>query len=171
MEIKEKKNSFILYGNKNAFIINDKKIINQITLDNKYKNFIRNKLIYQINEYLFILSGMRYITVINVNENKFKQIYFLKEVKTVKKDKYDKENNPYLYKYNSNSIIIISYKGIFIIQWINNEKVQVNIFIRIEIKNIIPIEQIINSPSDCQIERFLFRFHISFLISLINFIS
>ena len=116
MEIKEKKNSFILYGNKNAFIINDKKIINQITLDNKYKNFIRNKLIYQINEYLFILSGMRYITVINVNENKFKQIYFLKEVKTVKKDKYDKENNPYLYKYNSNSIIIISYKGIFIIQ-------------------------------------------------------
>ena len=134
MKIKGEKDAFILYGRKKAFIINDKNIINQTSLDAEFINYNNNyNLICQFNDELYILSGMRHITVVNINENEFKQIDFLKEVKRAKNHQYDKEECPYIYNYNSNSIILIFYKRIFIIQIINNEKIQIKLSIKLDI--------------------------------------
>ena len=134
MKIKGEKDAFILYGRKKAFIINDKNIINQTSLDYEFINYLNNyNLICHFNDELYILSGKRHITVININENEFKQIDFLKEVKRAKKHQYEKEECPFIYKYNSNSIILIFSKGIFIIQIINNEKIQIKLSIKLDI--------------------------------------
>ena len=134
MKIKGEKDAFILYGRKKAFIINDKNIINQTSLDYEFINYLNNyNLICHFNDELYILSGKRHITVININENEFKQIDFLKEVKRAKNHQYKKEKCPYIYKYNSNSIILIFSKGIFIIQIINNVKIQIKLSIKLDI--------------------------------------
>ena len=126
MKIKGKENSFILYGYYKAFIINERTIINQITLEKELKNFLCfNNLICQFNDELFILSGWKYFTLFNANQNIFKKISFLGEIK-------EKVEVPLVYKYNSNSIIVCSSKGIFIVQLFNNEKIQVNTFIKFD---------------------------------------
>ena len=134
MKIKGEKDAFILYGRKKAFIINDKNIINQTILDYEFINYLNNyNLICHFNDELYILSGMRHITFVNINENEFKQIDFLKEVKRAKNHQYKKEKCPYIYKYNYNFIILIFSKGIFIIQIINNEKIQIKLSIKLDI--------------------------------------
>ena len=135
MEIKGKKdekNSFILYGYEKAFIINDKKIINQITLDVEHKNPFGNNYICQFNDELFILYGKRHITLVNTYENKFKQIDFLDEDKAGKTNLFNIDLCQYVYKYNSNSVILFSKTRLFIIQIINNEKIQVNLCIKLD---------------------------------------
>ena len=122
MEIKGKENAFILCGWEHAYIINDKKIMNKITFDEfDLKNILNNNYICQFKDNLFVISGIRYITLIKTNENKFKQIKLLEECKT---------GTPTVYKYNLNSIILLCGEDIFIIQIIDDERIQLNIHIK-----------------------------------------
>jgi len=133
-EIKDKENSFVLCGNEKAFIVNGQNIINKIAFKDP-KFFIKNDYICQFKDNLFIIPGIQHFTFINTSENKFKQIDFLEAVKL-------KPSNPKLppptffdsssiYKYDMNSVIIFTIKGIFIVKIIDNERIQVNICIKL----------------------------------------
>ena len=129
MEIKGKDNNFILYSGKKALIINGKNIINIINLETDiYKSYISPRYICRLNDSLFILSGLRYITLFNTNTNQIKKINFIKEDNFDKRRKKDFLNTcPNLFRYNSDSIILIALEGIFIIKVINEEKIQVQL--------------------------------------------
>jgi len=132
LEIKGKENKFILISNDKAFIINSKNIEKIIKLDDEYKSFYRSKnYICQFNDELYIIPGMRVLTFININDNSFKQIKFLKESE-IKKQKLldDTIFNPKIFKYNSKFIILDTLNGLFFVQIINNEKIQVNLKIQ-----------------------------------------
>ena len=134
-EIKDKENSFVLCGDKKAFIINGKNIINEITFKDP-KFFINNDdYICEFQDNLFIIPSIQHITLINTSENKFKQIDFLEEVKlkstTPKLPPPTFLDDSSIYKYDMNSVIIFTKKGIFIIKIIDNERIQVNICIKI----------------------------------------
>ena len=120
-EIEGKENSFILSGNNNAFIIKDKKILNKINFDEgHYSSPSNNDYICQFKKNLYIISGLSYITFFNTNDNKFKKIKFL-----------EKNKISIVYKYKSNSIILLYIKEIYIIQIINDEKIQINTYIKL----------------------------------------
>ena len=129
MEIKGKENNFILYSIEKALIINGKNIINIINLENNvHKNFINPRYICQLNAALFALSGLRYITLFNADTNQIKKVNFLKDEHFDKRREKDFLNNcPNIFRYNSNSIILITLEGIFIIKVINEEKIQVQL--------------------------------------------
>ena len=129
MEIKGKENNFILYSVEKALIINGKNIINIINLENNvHKNFIDPRYICQLNAALFVLSGLRYITLFNADTNQIKKENFLKDEHFDKRREKDFLNNcPNIFRYNSNSIILITLEGIFIIKVINEEKIQVQL--------------------------------------------
>ena len=129
MEIKGKKNNFILYSGDKALIINGKDIINIINLENNIlKNFSNSRYICQLNESLFVLSGLRYITLFNSDTNQIKKINFLKDDDFDKRrEKYFLNHCPNIFRYNSSSIILITLEGIFIIKVINEEKIQVQL--------------------------------------------
>ena len=122
MEIKWKDNSFIMCGKKKIYIINDKKIVNKINFELTNKSGFYMTLmnffdyICQFRDDLYVICGSKYIILINTRENKFKQIEFLKE---------NDESKFHIYKYNSNSIIILSGEKIIIIQIIDDERIQI----------------------------------------------
>ena len=134
-EIKGKENSFVLCGYEKAFIINRENIISEITFKEP-KSFINNdNYLLEFQDGLFIIPSIQHITFINTSEKKFKQINFLEEIKL----KPPSPNlppptfldNSSIYKYDVNSVIIFTKKGIFIVKIINNERIQVNIRIKI----------------------------------------
>ena len=132
IEIKGKENKFILVSNYKVFIINNNKKEKIIELDDEFKSLYRSKnYICQFNDELCIIPGMKALTFININDNSFKQIKFLNE-NEIKKRKIldDTIINPKIFKYNSKFIILTSLNGLFIIQIINNEKIQVNLRIQ-----------------------------------------
>ena len=92
------------------------------------KLIVAIKKAYTVNDSLFILSGLRYITLFNTNTNQIKKINFIKEDNFDKRRKKDFLNTcPNLFRYNSDSIILIALEGIFIIKVINEEKIQVQL--------------------------------------------
>ena len=132
IEIKGKENKFILVSNDKVFIINNKKKEKIIELDGEFKSLYRSKnYICQFNDELCIIPGMKELTFININDNSFKQIKFLNENEIIKRKLLDDTIiNPKIFKYNSKFIILTSLNGLFIIQIINNEKIQVNLRIQ-----------------------------------------
>ena len=133
MEIKDKINSFILCGSKRAFIINDKKIINQINFNEEinYKSIHERNYICQFNDEIFIFSTAQIITLVNIRENKFKQTNLLEETNEKRKS-HPLPDDTLVYKYDINSIIILtSLKGIFIVQIFDKDIIQVNTRIKI----------------------------------------
>ena len=134
MEIKGKKDSFIFCGVYGAYIINEKKNIKQIKFDEEIdKKFsIGRNYICQFNDDIFVFCTMQYITLVNIRENIFKPINFIEE--TNEKRKRMRLPDPTtVYKYDINSIIILSkLKGIFIVQIFDNERIQVNIRIKLK---------------------------------------
>lgn len=133
-EIKGKENKFILLSRDKAFIINNKNIEKTFKLDDEHKSIYRSKnYICQFNDELYIIPGMRVISFININDNSFKQIKFLKE-NEIKKEKLLSNYilNPKIFKYNSKCIILYTLNGIFFVQIINNEKIQVNLKIQFD---------------------------------------
>ena len=136
MEIKDKKDSFIFCGNYGAYIINEKKKIKQIKfneeIDRKFS--IGNNYICQFNDDIFVFCTMQHITLVNIRENIFKPINFIEETNE-KRKRFGLPDPTTVYKYDINSIIILSQlKGIFIVQIFDNERIQVNI--RIKLKDI-----------------------------------
>ena len=134
-EIKDKENSFVLCGNEKAFIINGQNIIKEITFKDQ-KFFLNNDdYICEFQDNLFIIPSIQHITLIDTSENKFKQIEFLEEVKlkppTPKLPPPTFLDDSSIYKYDMNSVIIFNKKGIFIVNIIDNERIQVNICIKI----------------------------------------
>ena len=129
LEIKGKENNFILYSDEKALIINGKDIIHIINLENEVHKYIwEQRYICQLNDALFVLSGLKYITLFNENTNQIKKINFLKDDDFDIRRKKDFLNNvPNLFRYNSNYIILIALEGIFIIKIINDEKIQVQL--------------------------------------------
>ena len=128
MEIKGKERSFILCGSDNIFIVRDKNILNKIDFQEQdKKSWLFSNYICEFKEELFFISGERYITLINTKDNSIKQIDFLKEDKSVQRKKFPPLDISAIYKYDNNSIILLSTKGIFIIQIFKNERIQVNI--------------------------------------------
>lgn len=123
MEIKGKERSFILCGRNNIFIIKDKNILNKFNFQEEdCKYWIYSNYICEFKEDLFFVSGERYLTLINTNDNTIKQIEYFK------KDKTDKGlDRSKIYKYYDDSIFVLSKKGIFIFQIFENEKIQENI--------------------------------------------
>ena len=93
-----------------------------------FKNFSNSRYICQLNESLFVLSGLRYITLFNSDTNQIKKINFLKDDDFDKRrEKYFLNHCPNIFRYNSSSIILITLEGIFIIKVINEEKIQVQL--------------------------------------------
>ena len=77
MEIKGKENAFILCGVKNLFITSNKNILNKINFhENDMKSWLGRDYICEFSDELFIISGQRYITLVNTKENKFTQINY-----------------------------------------------------------------------------------------------
>ena len=131
MEIKGKKDSFIFCGTYGAYIINDKKNIKQIKFDEEIDRKGRN-YICQFNDDIYVFCTMQYITLVNIRENIFKPINFLEETNE-KRKRIGLSDDSTLYKYDINSIIILSpLKGIFIVQIFDNERIQVNIRIKLK---------------------------------------
>ena len=136
LEIKGKERSFILCGSDNIIIIKDKNILNKIEFQEQArKSWLYANYICEFKEELFFASGERYITLINTNDNSFKQIDILKEDKFDQREKFPLLDNSAIYKYNNNSIILLIKKGIFIIQIFESERIQVNIHINIGINH------------------------------------
>ena len=133
MEVKDKINSFILGGSEGAYIINDKKIINKIKLDEEinHKSINVRNYICQFNNEIFIFCTAQIITLVNISENKFKQTNLLEETNEKRKS-LSLRDNTIVYKYDINSIIILTeLKGIFIAQIFDNDRIQVKTRIKI----------------------------------------
>ena len=133
MEVKDKINSFILGGSEGAYIINDKKIINKIKFDEEinHKSIHIRNYICQFNNEIFIFCTAQIITLVNISENKFKQTNLLEETNEKRKS-LSLRDNTIVYKYDINSIIILTeLKGIFIAQIFDNDRIQVKTRIKI----------------------------------------
>ena len=134
MEIKDKKDSFIFCGSNGAYIINEKKNIKQIKFNEEIdKKFSMGRnYICQFNDDIFVFCTMQYITLVNIRENAFKLINFIEETNE-KRKRLGLRDQTTVYKYDINSIIILSQlKGIFIVQIFDNERIQVNIRIKLK---------------------------------------
>lgn len=145
IEIKEKENYYFLGGVNGIYIIYDKKVINQIIFDvfNKKSIDVKN-YICQYKDNIFIFCTIRYITIYNINEHNYKKIKFLEENKDINDNTFTSDDTS-IYKYDNNSIIILSIKGIFIGHIFNNDEIQINLRINLEenyhIKYLIYIEE------------------------------
>ena len=120
IEIKEKKDSYILCGIDKAFIIDNRKIINKISFNGlDQKGIFQHDYFCRFKDDIYILCLNNYIDLINTKENKFNRIFIKKvegEFGLLK-----------IFKYNKNCIILISRNEILIIQIFNNETIQINI--------------------------------------------
>ena len=120
IEIKEKKDSYILCGIDKAFIIDNRKIINKISFNGlDQKGIFQHDYFCRFKDDIYILCLNGYIDLINTKENKFNRIFIKKvegEFGLLK-----------IFKYNKNCIILISRNEILIIQIFNNKKIQINI--------------------------------------------
>ena len=127
MEIKGKEKAFIICSYGNILITSNKNILNKIDFhedDNKFN--LENDYICEFNDELFLVSGQRYITFVNTNKNIFKQIKFL----NCKKFPFFTDRSK-IYKYDINTVILLSFKEIFIIKIFDNERIQINMTIHI----------------------------------------
>ena len=127
IEIKGKEKAFIVCSMKNILITRNKTILNKIEFHkDDEKSSSSNDYICEFNDELFLVSGQRYITLVNTNKNTFKQIKFL----SGKKDNI--LDSTKIYKYDINTIILLSSKKIIIIQIFDDEKIQINMTICID---------------------------------------
>lgn len=127
MEIKNKPRGFVLCGSNNIFIIDNYKILNKFTFEEKFhKSFWRNDCICQYKDDIFYISGSKYITSFNTSENTFNQFYLFDEDKFQKKPKFDLLDSSTIYKFDNKSIILFTQRNIVIIQILDDEKIQVN---------------------------------------------
>jgi hypothetical protein len=134
MEINGKVNNYILLSDNHALIIKGNDIIKIIDLeDNNHKFFFSKGFMCQLNNALFVLSGVQYITLFNANTNQIKKSDFLKENDYDIRRKKITNSCPNLFKFNSNSIILFAYEGIFIINIIQEEKIQVQLSISLNL--------------------------------------
>ena len=123
MKIKGKEKAFILCGINTIFITSNKNILNKINFHENDRKLSSGKdYICEFNDELFLISGQIYITIFNTKENKFKQIRFLNNRKNSDSD----IDSSKIYKYDINTIILLTDKEIFIIQIFDNEKIQIN---------------------------------------------
>ena len=114
MEIKGKEKAFILCGIYTIFITCNKNILNKINFHENDGKLLSGKgYICEFNDELFLISGQIYITIFNTRENKFKQIRFLGN----KKFSDSNLDSSKIYKYDINTIILLTDKEIFIIQY------------------------------------------------------
>ena len=134
MEINGKENNYILLSDNHALIIKGNDIIKIIDLeDNNHKFFFSKGFMCQLNNALFVLSGVQYITLFNANTNQIKKSDFLKENDYDIRRKKITNSCPNLFKFNSNSIILFTYEGIFIINIIQEEKIKVQLRISLNL--------------------------------------
>ena len=132
IKINEKENYYFLGGVNGIYIINDKKIINQIKFDGfNTKSIDVKNYICQFTNNIFISCAGRYITIYNISEHKNKQIKFLDENGGVNDNIFTSDKTS-VYKYDINSIIILSKKGIFVAQIFNNDEIQINLRINLD---------------------------------------
>ena len=121
VEIQGKEKAFIICSTQNILITSNKKILNKIEFhEDDQKFWFNNDYICEVSDELFLVSGQRYITLVNTNKNTFKQIKFLNT------KKYSLLDKTKIYKYDINTIILLSSKEIFVIQIFDEERIQIN---------------------------------------------
>lgn len=129
MEIEGKERGFVLCGERHIFIIQDKNLLNKFSFEESdRKSFLYSTgTICQFRHDLFLVSGERYITLINTSDNQFKKIDHSKKELTEKEKKVFNYDISAIYKYDTNSIIVITRNGLLIFQIFDIEKIQLNI--------------------------------------------